>query len=81
MSYGSPTKQEGTVTYAALGVVYQSFDQTSITVTINASNDMTELERDAAFQALIDLLDGSADFSVAGGMKAYSTTEEVTVTP
>jgi hypothetical protein len=80
MPYGTPVKNTGAITWG-LGATYLTFAGTTINVSFGPSDDATEAERDTMLQAVIDLLDGSPDFTVSVAYKQYSMTEEVTPTP
>lgn len=76
MPYGNPTPAAGQSSY----VVVVNHDSTSAQFSIDTQLDpgSTNEAKDQAIQDLIDVLDGSAQFSVVYGIKSNPTTQDIT---
>jgi hypothetical protein len=86
MSYGSPTYTNDLAKYEVYGdgpdVSQDSaIRKLRIHVTAEIVEEQDEAEADAAFQLLIDLINGSSDFVTFAGAKKYEASVSITATP
>lgn len=82
MPYGTPVSDDSNATYTA-EVGYTAITGSgAFRVTYQYNPDHSQSEREATFQAFVDLIDGSTDFGFTGVVtKTYPTYQEVTPTP
>lgn len=86
MSYGSPQYTSSEATYEVYGDGPDvSSDSTArplrLHVTAGVTEGQDETEVDAAFQALIDLINASPSFVTFGGVKRYGASVSISATP
>jgi hypothetical protein len=77
MPYGTPTPD----TYASTYNITATHIATGVHVVITSGGDFDEADKDAAFQAVVDLVSASLDFELHPGTKAYPTLVGITPTP
>jgi hypothetical protein len=86
MSYGSPQYSNPTATYEAQAdgpdvSVGEIPLPLRVHLTAEIQSGQAESEVDAAFQSLIDLVNGSSAFVVSTAAKKYGASVPITVTP
>lgn len=80
MPYGSPTSQPELAVYNVMAE-HNTHSAYNVVVRIETGAvPASESAQDAVFQDLVDLLDGSADFTIVspGASKVYPTTQAIT---
>lgn len=86
MSYGTPQYTNAEATYEVYGdgpdvSSGSNVQKLRFHVTAQIAEGFDEAEADAAFQLLIDLINGSPDFVTFSGAKKYGATVPITATP
>jgi len=86
MSYGSPQYTNDLAKYEVHGDGPDVSQDSNVLklrfhVTAEIIEDQDEAEADAAFQMLIDLINGSPDFVTFAGAKKYEASVPITATP
>lgn len=77
MSYGMPVSEPE---YAIYRLSVEA-DPSGLTFSIEVGAQGSESIGDEVFQQVVDLFDGSSDFSITGATKTFATSQSVTPTP